>query len=73
MVVTSSYADRSLAVVDVGARRGVRATVPAGDYSYATGMRATPEGIVALLRGRGHSRLALYRLEPVERIAVVRR
>ena len=62
-VVASSYRDRSVAIVDVARRRGVRAVLPEGEYSFASEMSAASDLVVAVLTGREGARLAVYRVE----------
>jgi len=62
-VVASSHRSRSLAVIDVARRQGVRVTLPS-DGSYLGEVSATDSRVVAVLGGRGGTRIAVYRLEP---------
>jgi Zn-dependent protease with chaperone function len=62
-VVASSYRDRSVAIVDVARRSGVRAALPRGDYSFASEMSATSDLVAAVLSEREGARLAVYRVE----------
>ena len=71
-VVASSYDGRSIAVVDVPRRRGVRASLPAGDYSYLREVHATDGRVAAVLGTDQGLRIAVYRLEPAARSVVVR-
>lgn len=66
-VVVSSYRDRSLAVVDVARRRGVRAVLPDGDYTFTRDASATANEVAVVQTGQGGSRLVVYRLEPIAR------
>lgn len=64
-VVVSSYRDRSLAVVDVARRRGVRAVLPGGDFTFTRDASATANEVAVVQTGPGGSRLIVYRLEAV--------
>jgi hypothetical protein len=63
-VVGSSIDGRSVAVVDVAHRRGVRTSIPAGHYDYVRELTATNGGVVAVFGGPGGMRMAVYRLDP---------
>jgi hypothetical protein len=64
-VVASSYRDRSVAIVDVARRSGVRAALPEGEYSFASEMSAASDLVVAVVTGRGGARLAVYKVEVI--------
>jgi Zn-dependent protease with chaperone function len=63
-VVASSFRGRRVAIVDVAHRRGVRTSLPAGDYSYLREISATDEVVGAVLGTSQGLRLAVYRLAP---------
>ena len=71
-VVASSYNGRSIAIMDVPRRRGVRASLPAGDYSYLREVHATDGRVAAVLGSEQGMRIAVYRLEPTARDVVTR-
>ena len=62
-VVASSYRGNAIAIVDVAHRRGVRTSLPTGDYTYLREVSATDAAVVALLGTQQGLRLAVYRLE----------
>ncbi|MFL5617828.1 MAG: M48 family metalloprotease [Gemmatimonadaceae bacterium] len=62
-VVASSYRGHAIAIVDAMHRRGVRTSLPAGDYSYVREISATDTTVLALLGTARGMRLAVYRLE----------
>ena len=71
-VVASSYSGRAIAIVDAERRRGMRTTLPVGDYSYVREISATNDMVMAVLVTAQGLHLALYRPEttaPVGRIA----
>ena len=71
-VVASSYSGRSIAIVDVPRRRGVRVSLPAGDHTYLREVHATDGRVAAVLGGEHGLRIAVYRLEPAARDVVSR-
>jgi hypothetical protein len=62
-IVASSIRGRSVAVVDVARRRGIRASLPNGEYDYLRELTATDSGIVAVLSGPQGMRIGVYRLD----------
>jgi hypothetical protein len=62
-VVASSIRGRSVAVVDVARRRGIRTSLPDGDNDFLRELTATDSGIVAVLSGSGGMHIAVYRLD----------
>jgi Zn-dependent protease with chaperone function len=62
-IVASSIRGRSVAVVDVARRRGIRASLPDGEYDYLRELTATDSGIVAVLSGPQGMRIGVYRLD----------
>jgi hypothetical protein len=62
-VVASSNSGRAVAIVDVARRRGVRTSLPRGDYDFVNELTATDSGVVAVLGGQHGMRIAVYRLE----------
>ncbi|HKH94665.1 MAG TPA: M48 family metallopeptidase [Gemmatimonadaceae bacterium] len=63
-VVASSNSGRAVAIVDVARRRGVRTSLPRGDYDFVNELTVTSSGVVAVLGGQQGMRIAVYRLEP---------
>jgi heat shock protein HtpX len=63
-VVASTVGGRSIAIVDVARRRGVRTSLPAGDFSYLREVHATAGHLVAVLGAEQGMRIAVYRLDP---------
>jgi hypothetical protein len=72
-VVASSYRGNSIAIVDVAHRRGVRTSLPAGDFTYLREVSATDAAVLALLGTEQGLRLAVYRLEPAAAESVATR
>ena len=72
-VVASSYRGNSIAIVDVAHRRGVRTSLPTGDYTYLREISATDAAVLALLGTGQGLRLAVYRLEPAAAESVATR
>jgi Zn-dependent protease with chaperone function len=72
-VVASSYGGRSIAIVDVPRRRGVRASLPVGDYSYLREVQASDGRVAAVLGEEQGLRIAVYRLDPATARSVVTR
>jgi len=64
-LVASSYTDRSLAVIDVARRRGLRIALPLGSGSITRDATATGDALAILLSGEGGPRLLVYRLGPL--------
>ncbi|HKP14991.1 MAG TPA: M48 family metallopeptidase, partial [Gemmatimonadaceae bacterium] len=63
-VVASSYNGRAIAIVDAARQRGIRTSLPAGDYSYVREISAANDAVLAVLgTPQGGLRLAVYRLE----------
>ena len=61
-VVASTYGGRSVAIIDIVGRRGVRTSLPSGDFSYLSEISATDARVVAVLGGEQGSRIVVYRL-----------
>jgi hypothetical protein len=61
-VVASTYGGRSVAIIDVVGRRGVRTSLPSEDFSYLSEISATDARVVAVLGGEQGSRIVVYRL-----------
>ena len=61
-VVASSYSGRAIAIVDAARRRGVRTSLPAGEYSYVREISATNDAVLAVLGTAQGQQLAVYRL-----------
>jgi Zn-dependent protease with chaperone function len=72
-VVASTYTGRSLAIIDVARRRGVRTSLPSGDYSHLSEASATDARVVAVLVGEQGARIAVYRLDAARSPALVAR
>jgi hypothetical protein len=68
-IVASSYRDRSLAVVDVARRRGVRLVLPEGSDGFTRDVTATANAVAVVMTGDGGPRLMVYRLGPLETAA----
>jgi hypothetical protein len=68
-LVASSYMDRSLAVIDVVQRRGLRLALPSADGSVTRDATATGDAVALILSGAGGPRLVVYRLGPPLEIA----
>jgi heat shock protein HtpX len=64
-LVASSYTDRSLAVIDVVRKRGLRIALPTGSGSTTRDATATRDALAVLLSGEGGSRLVVYRFGPL--------
>jgi len=62
-VVASSYRGNAIAIVDAMRRRGVRTSLPAGDYTYVREISATDDTVLALLATEQGMRLVVYRVE----------
>jgi hypothetical protein len=61
-VVASSYQGNAIAIVDAMHKRGVRTTLPKGEYAYVREVSATDSTVLALLGSAQGLRLAVYRL-----------
>ena len=61
-VVASSYSGRAIAIVDAARRRGIRTSLPAGDYSYVRELSAANDVVLAVLGTAQGLELAVYRL-----------
>ena len=64
-LVASSYADRSLAVIDVVRKRGLRIELPTGSGAVTRDATATDDALAVALSGEGGPRLVVYRLGPL--------
>jgi hypothetical protein len=64
-LVASSYSDRSLVVIDVARRRGLRIALPETQDSFTRDATATSDAVAVILSGTGGPRLEVYRLGPV--------
>jgi hypothetical protein len=62
-VVASSYRGHAIAIVDAARRRGMRTSLPAGDFSYVREISATDSTVLAMLGTAQGLRLAVYRIE----------
>ncbi|MBW8768630.1 MAG: M48 family metalloprotease [Gemmatimonadetes bacterium] len=65
LLVASSYMDRSLAVIDVVPRKGVRITLPPATDGRTRDATASGDAVAILLSGEEGSRLLVYRLGPL--------
>ena len=62
-VVASSRRGRSVAIIDVARRRGIRTSIPEGDYDVVRELATTNDGVAAVLGGGHGVRIAVYRLD----------
>ena len=63
-LVATSYADRSLAVIDVARRRALRIALPEPSDSFVRDATATSDAVALILSGTAGPRLVVYRLGP---------
>jgi len=70
-LVASSYADHSLAVIDVVHRRGLRIVLPPSNASIIRDATATGDAVAVLLSEKGRPRLVVYRLGPLLQTAMM--
>jgi hypothetical protein len=61
-LAASSYSAKSVALVDASARVATRVQLPLAAGEFPTEVLWAPGGAVALVAGRGGSRIVLYRL-----------
>jgi hypothetical protein len=70
-LVASSYADHSLAVIDVVHRRGLHIVLPPSNASIIRDATATGDAVAVLLAEEGRPRLVVYRLGPLLQTAMM--
>jgi hypothetical protein len=68
-LVASSYTDRSLAVIDVVRKRGLRIALPTGSGTVTRDATATRDALALVLSGNGGPRLVVYRFGPLTQTA----